>query len=111
VTAGTVRLRLPVLLCRCCRGQVLTTDAVGRWTAPAFVVEGSARELVCVHCARGSSDPAELSPVHPSMASWVPGSGEALTEIECFDLLCELGAVQVDETDARTSGDVGAGLW
>jgi hypothetical protein len=110
VSAGTVRLRLPVVYCRACRAQVLTTDALARWTSSAFLVEGG-RELVCLHCAGTVADPAGLTPVHPSMASWVPGCGEALTEVECFDLLSELGAVQVDETDARASGDVGAGLW
>jgi hypothetical protein len=111
VNAGTVRLRLPVVFCRDCRGQVLTTDAIGRWTSAAFLVDVAARVLVCVHCASRVPDPSELTPVHPSMASWVPGCAESLTEVECFDLLSELGAVQVDETDARTSGDVGGGLW
>ena len=90
---------------------MLTTDAIGRWTSAAFLAEGSARELLCLHCAGRSVDPSGLVPVHPSMASWVPGCAEALTEVECFDLLSELGAVQVDETDARTTGDVGGGLW
>lgn len=113
MSSGTVRLRIPVVFCHGCGSQVLTTDAVGRWTAPTFCVEGTGTDvsLWCVHCARKAADPQGLTPVHPSMASWVPGSGEPLSEVECFDLLSELGAVQVDETDARTTGDVGGGLW
>jgi hypothetical protein len=112
VSAGAVRLRLPVVFCHGCHSQVLTTDAIGRWTAPTFLgAVFDARTLLCVHCARRVPDPSVLVPVHLSMASWVPGCGEPLSEVECFDFLSELGAVQVDETDARTTGDVGGGLW
>ena len=110
----TVRLRLPLTGCRECRAQALLADAWGRWTSPAFLVSDSApgaRELVCVHCAKRHPDPSRLSPLTAQGVGFVPGVGAALTESELFDLLCDLGAVQVDEMDALSRGDVGGGLW
>lgn len=114
MTSDVIRLRLPVLYCVSCRSQVLTTDGLGRWTCPTFRVEpiGPAGwSLLCVHCAKRRLDPGVLTPVHPDMARWVPGSDPALSEIECFDFLMDLGAVQVAETDGRLDTTPSGGLW
>lgn len=109
-----VRLRLPLTPCRQCQAQALLADAWGRWASPAFLVTDAvpgARELVCVHCAKRHPDPSRLAPLTAQGSGFVPEAGAPLSEPELFDLLCDLGAVQVEETDALSRGDVGGGLW
>ena len=66
---------------------------------------------MCVHCAKRCPDASGLAPLTAQGSGFVPGSGTPLSESELFDLLCDLGAVQVEETDALSRGDVGGGLW
>jgi len=94
VTMTTVRLWIPPLFCHTCRAQVVLTDAIGRWTSPAFLVplaEG-VTTLACVWDARLVLDPSTVVPLAPDMASLVPGCAPALPAREAFDLLVALGA-------------------
>lgn len=92
-----VRLELPVLYCHTCRAQVALTDAVGRWTAPAFLVPLlDARTVLCVWDARRVADPSTVVPFAEGMAVHVPGCAPALPVRELFDLLVSLGATLVE---------------
>ena len=94
MTTTTVRLVLPPVYCHVCGAQVLLTDAIGRWTAPAYWVPlfGVATTLVCVWDARGVEDVSTVVPLAPDMAGHVPGCAPALPPREVFDLLLALGA-------------------
>jgi len=93
-----IRMTLPYLSCHRCRAQVLTTDALGRWTAPTFVgpvfpgVDLGAETLVCGWCARLDDCPHLFRPFVPGMAEFLPGCASALPAREAFDLLLAAGA-------------------
>lgn len=94
MNATTVRLSIPPVYCHVCRAQVLLTDAIGRWTSPAYVVPlaPDVTTLACVWDARRVADPSTVVPLAPDMAAGVPGCAPALPARDVFDLLVALGA-------------------